>query len=316
MFFGALMYLGAAPVLAADPATTLPPTDPNAACVNCHSVSDLSMPLADGETLSCYVNYAEFQTSKHGTIVTCAVCHADIANNPNGLFPHPAVTATTVAELKTQLYQVCAECHTQEAKDLQASVHGNPASDLTSAPIATCADCHTAHDTLATGAFPPVNSQEAADINTYRLQSVTDCNKCHSNDDLMRQYGISTNVVSSYLQDFHGKTTYLIGEQAKNLSVKTAVCSDCHRISDGITLTTHALVFITPANRASIQQSFNAACEQCHPGASTNFSSAYLSHNQPSAYLCPGGLRGNLVLPGDDSVRPGRLIYPHRFRCR
>jgi hypothetical protein len=279
LFFGALMYLGTAPVLAADPATTLPPTDPNAACVNCHSVSDLSVPLADGETLSCYVNYAEFQTSKHGTIVTCAVCHADIANNPAGLFPHPALTATSVAELKTQLYQVCAECHTQEAKDLQASVHGLQ----NNVQIATCADCHTAHDTLATGAFAAVNSQETTDINTYRLQVVTDCTKCHGNDDLMRKYGLSTNVVNAYLQDFHGKTTYLIGEQAKNLSVRTAICSDCHRNNDGTSLTTHDIQLITPANQAAIQQSFLTACQQCHPGATANFAAAYLSHNQPSA---------------------------------
>ena len=278
LFFGALMYLGSAPVLAADPvSTTLPPSDPNAACVNCHSVNDLSLTLSDGETISCYVDYTQFQASKHGTIVACTVCHADIAGNAT-IFPHPAVTATNIKDFKSGLYQACAKCHAQESKDLQASVHGNQ----TGTQIATCGDCHTAHDTLATGSFQTANSQEQTQINTYRLQSVTDCDKCHGNDALMKQYGISTNVVNSYLQDFHGKTTYLIGEQAKNLPIKTAVCSDCHRISDGISLTTHALQFITPTNQASIEQSFDAACQQCHPGTSASFAAAYLSHNQPS----------------------------------
>jgi hypothetical protein len=280
LFFGALMYLGAAPALAADPATTtVPPTDPNASCLSCHNAKALSMTFQDGELLSLYVDNAQFQASKHGPIVSCAVCHpAEIAGN-DPVIPHPVVKAANLKDYRAQQYQICWGCHTQEYKDLQASVHGNQ----TGTQIATCADCHTAHDTLATGYFPASDSQDATAINTYRLQSVTDCNKCHGNDDLMRQYGISTNVVNSYLQDFHGKTTYLIGEQAKNLSIKTAVCSDCHRSSNGISLSTHALQLITPSNQATIQQSFTAACAQCHPGASVKFAAAYLSHKQPSA---------------------------------
>lgn len=80
--------------------------------------------------------------------------------------------------------------------------------------------------------------------------------------------------VSSYLQDFHGKTTYLIGEQAKNLSIQTAVCSDCHG--------SHDTQKITPENQVIIQENFLNACRVCHPGASASFASAWLSHKQPS----------------------------------
>jgi hypothetical protein len=273
LLFGALMCFGISPVSAAGPVSS---DDPNATCVSCHSISDLSLSFPDGEVLSCYVDYDRFQASKHGAIVRCDVCHADIASFET-IYPHPKLTVNTIAEYTVSQYQLCAGCHTREYQDLQASVHGIQ----NGIQIATCADCHTGHDTLATGAFPPINEQDAAQINTYRLDSVTYCSNCHGDDDLMRLYGLSTNVVNSYLQDFHGKTTYLVGEEAKNLSIQTAVCSDCHKSSDGISLSTHAIALITPANQASIQDSFIQACQRCHPDASASFAAAWLSHNQP-----------------------------------
>ena len=254
LFVTAVVCLGVS-VSAAGP-TTVPASDPNAACVNCHSL-DLKYTFHNGEVLSAHIDYAKFQTSIHGAIVTCSVCHANIASNAT-LYPHPTVTAATIKDYQTALNQVCAGCHSQASKDTLASVHGMQ----NGTQIAVCTDCHSSHDTLA------VASSE------YKLASVTACSKCHGNDELMKQYGLSTNVVNSYLQDFHGKTSYLVGEEAKNLSVKTAVCSDCHG--------SHNIVLITPANEDVIQANFTAACQKCHSGVSTSFTGAWLSHNQPS----------------------------------
>ena len=262
IIMGAVLFLTTAAFLSvnwvstATGPVTVPPSDPNAACINCHSL-DLSYTFPDSEVLSVQVDYSKFKSSIHGEIVRCSICHPDIANN-NTLFPHPVVTASNPKEYAASQSQICKECHDEEYQDLQTSIHGLKAD----VQIAICTDCHSAH--------------YANDINTptYRQDSVDYCSDCHGDEELMERYSLSTNVVSSYLQDFHGKTTYLIGEEAKNLSIETAVCSDCHG--------SHSMVAITPENEEIIQQNFANACRECHPGASDSFTSAWLSHNQPS----------------------------------
>jgi len=239
-------------VFAADP-PVVSESDPNAACVFCHNLTrDFS--FSNGEKLSIYVNYDEFKNSKHGAIVRCTVCHSDITG-----YPHPQVTETSINDYKVAANAICGECHNSEQVAMQTSIHGIQDGKQ----ISVCSDCHTAHYTQDT------------DTSSFRLNSITDCSNCHGDDELMQKYNLSTNVVRSYLQDFHGKTTYLIGEQAKNLPVETANCSDCHG--------SHDIQKITDESHALIQENLSNACRKCHPSASDSFTSAWLSHNQPSA---------------------------------
>jgi predicted CXXCH cytochrome family protein len=238
-------------ILAADP-QVVSGNDPNAACVFCHNLQ-VDLNFANGEKLSTYVDYEEFQNSRHTVILKCTTCHYEITG-----YPHPAVTEESITDYKIAANEVCGKCHTAEQAAMQTSIHGMQGGSQ----ISVCSDCHTAHYVQET------------DTSSYRLNSVTYCSDCHGDEDLMKQYNIPTYVVRSYLQDFHGKTTYLIGEQAKNLPVETATCSDCHG--------SHDIKELTSENEAVIKQNLANACRKCHVDASDNFTSAWLSHKQPS----------------------------------
>jgi hypothetical protein len=242
-------------VSAASPAaTTTAPADMNAACTSCHSLSQLQVTFPGGEKMSAIVDNQAFMSSVHGQIVKCSVCHVDIAKNAT-IYPHPVITENSSYDWKLAQNKVCGTCHSTEYSQFNSSIHGVQ----DGVQIALCTDCHTAHNVLNTSS------------NAYRSDSLNYCSKCHGDSALMNKYGISTNVVSSYLQDFHGKTTYLVGEEAKNLPIETAVCFDCHG--------SHQIMKMT--STAAIQTNFAAACEKCHPGATANFTGAWLSHKTP-----------------------------------
>lgn len=46
----------------------------------------------------------------------------------------------------------------------------------------------------------------------------------------MDKYGLSTNVLSTYLRDFHGVTVGLARKQGPDILSYEAVCTDCHGI--------------------------------------------------------------------------------------
>jgi len=75
----------------------------------------------------------------------------------------------------------------------------------------------------------------------------------------MQKYGISTNVVQSYLEDFHGRSVALIGVQGKDIPVREAVCTDCHG--------THDIQKVDRPQFAVIKANLLETCQKCHPDA-------------------------------------------------
>ena len=55
-----------------------------------------------------------------------------------------------------------------------------------------CTDCHPGH------------TEEGTTALARRIRLGHPCMGCHGDEALMQKYGISTNVVSTYLSDFHG----------------------------------------------------------------------------------------------------------------
>jgi hypothetical protein len=70
--------------LAAGPSTARPSSE---LCLACHGNPAFSTKLADGETLSLYVDREVFAHSVHGGKLACTDCHSDI-----NAVPHPAKT--------------------------------------------------------------------------------------------------------------------------------------------------------------------------------------------------------------------------------
>jgi predicted CXXCH cytochrome family protein len=166
---------------------------------------------------------------------------------------------------RTRVSDTCGACHSDVADVFGKSVHGL-ALAKGSQDVPVCVDCHKAHDT----ADPKTTS--------WRLKTVDACAKCHTDKALMKKYGLSTDVVQTYLNDFHGMSASL-ASSGKTPRVITALCIDCHG--------THNITKSKDGDSQVLQANLQKTCAKCHPGAPKNFTDAWLSHYQPSPKRAP-----------------------------
>lgn len=286
-------------------------------CLSCHKHT-LTMKFKDGEDLSFAINPAHLQGSVHSKHA-CSDCHFGFSteNHPQRVFKsrraytiassdtcrrcHFDKYTKTMESIHYSLLSqgdlrtpVCIDCHGSHAilagraekvasgkrcerchsgiyKIYASSVHGKALIDehITDVPI--CVDCHNAHNIEDPRTFE--HQRKVPDI----------CGNCHANKEIMSKYGLSTAVVKTYLQDFHGITLTFYKRQ-KDASGKAstrpiAVCTDCHGIHD-ITKTTGPNANVIKANLVK-------RCQKCHPDATGNFPSAWISHYEPSLKKAP-----------------------------
>jgi predicted CXXCH cytochrome family protein len=158
--------------------------------------------------------------------------------------------------------QTCAQCHTEINTLYAESVHGAALLGEDNPDVPVCTDCHGVHD--------------IANPNTavFRVNSPDMCAECHSDEETMGKYGISTDVFDTYVADFHGTTVELFEKQSPNQSTNKAVCYDCHGIHD----------ILSPHDENShvIRENLLETCRSCHPDATANFPDAWTSHFKPS----------------------------------
>ena len=284
-------------------------------CLSCHSQPDLSMTLASGENLSLYINPEVFAASIHGDKLLCTDCHSSIST-----YPHPERTIPSRRDYNIAQYELCKMCHFDNyAKTLDSVHYEMLSSGNARAPL--CTDCHGAHN--VTLPYQPrtkisltcskchqdlynlyadsvhgkaLIEEDNYDVPvctdchlshtiedprtvTFHLKSVDLCSSCHSNEKLMQEYGISTNVVKSYLEDFHGTTVALISKQSRDIWAEEAVCTDCHGV--------HDIQQVDSPDSPVIKANLVDTCRKCHPEATANFPSAWLSHYEPSIDKAP-----------------------------
>lgn len=242
-------------------------------CVDCHNaMTEIPHPprafasrrdvtvVLDAQCRTCHFdNYAKTLDSVHQQAVArgdrtaplCVDCHgAHDVKKPST--PRTAISAT------------CAKCHEGVATAYARSVHGR---DLAggNTDVPTCTDCHHAHDIAG-----PRKTE-------WELKSPEMCGRCHADAAMMKKYGLSTNVLSTYLADFHGKTASLRSNQGTPVNgAVVARCVDCHGVHD-IQKTRDPQ---SPVIKANLLQT----CRRCHAGASDNFPGAWLSHYDPSVH--------------------------------
>jgi hypothetical protein len=94
----------------------------------------------------------------------------------------------------------------------------------------------------------------------------------------MGKYGLTTNVLSTYLSDFHG-TTVMFEAEIPGQETNKPVCVDCHGV--------HDIRKTDDPNSTVIQNNLVTTCQKCHPDANANFSAAWLSHYEPSPEKYP-----------------------------
>ncbi|MCK7475836.1 MAG: hypothetical protein MZV49_25390 [Rhodopseudomonas palustris] len=79
----------------------------------------------------------------------------------------------------------------------EESVHGSALTQQGNLDVPTCIDCHGVHNI------------QSATTASFRNSTPFLCAECHTNNALMRKYGLSTEVLNTYVADFHGTTVVL-----------------------------------------------------------------------------------------------------------
>ncbi len=309
----ALLLLTIGATLAAPPSETQPP-QPTGACLSCHSAKGLELALDNGEKLSLYVDQKTMAASVHGDKLACTDCHSLVVAYPHQEKSFPSRRAYSLsryllcqrchfanytktldsmhfrvqAEGNTQapvctdchtahavapphqpasISKTCARCHGQIYEIYKASVHGRALVEEGNQDVPTCVNCHRSHD---------IEDPRTA---SFRVSTPDLCAKCHSDGELMKKYGLSPDVVKTYLQDFHGVSVTFYRQQGGQARLAMAVCTDCHGV--------HDIQKIDDPDARVIKANLVQTCRQCHPNASDNFPAAWLSHYEVSLESTP-----------------------------
>ena len=279
-------------------------------CMGCHQNPKLSMTLENGEELNLLVDVNAFDNSIHGGKLSCSDCHV----NFNG-FPHRQLKASNRRAYVASYYEVCKRCHFANYTKTLDSVHfAVMSSGSQNAPV--CTDCHGAHNVAHQGASRSnisngcgachqqvyedyaksvhgaallgdnnedvpvcttchgVHNIPSATSSQFHLNSTDLCASCHGDEKKMAKYGLSANVVQTYLDDFHGKTVSFVRRQESVVWTGKPVCTDCHGV--------HDIAGDNGPNSLAIKTNLLTTCQKCHPDATDNFPSAWLSHYEPS----------------------------------
>jgi nitrate/TMAO reductase-like tetraheme cytochrome c subunit len=195
---------------------------------------------------------------------------ASLAGNENAAVCvdcHGSHNVRNPAESRPEISRTCGQCHSAIFTIYSQSVHGAALLDEGNPDVPTCIDCHGVH-----------NIQDPT-TNLFRLRSPLLCASCHANEELMSQYGISTNVFDSYVSDFHGTTVTLFEQEDPNAAVNKAVCYDCHGV--------HDIKAPTDAESSVLKDNLLQTCRKCHPDATADFASAWMGHYEPSPERYP-----------------------------
>jgi nitrate/TMAO reductase-like tetraheme cytochrome c subunit len=256
------------------------------ACVQCHTGIDgfphPDFRAADRRDASlqlytacqtCHADqYARANDSVHGRALEagnreaaiCTDCHT--AHTVRRL-TNPA-TRQLLPDARIWVPQTCAQCHSAIYDKYSDSVHGAALIEEDNLDVPTCIDCHGVHD---------IGDPTTA---AFRLQSPSICAKCHTDSSIMDKYGISTQVLNTYVSDFHGTTVTLFEKQTPDAETNKPVCFDCHGVHD-------IKPVDDPEKGLHVRENLLLRCQVCHPTATANFSEAWLSHYIPSQEKTP-----------------------------
>lgn len=284
-------------------------------CLGCHSDRTLELTLKSGERRSLFVDGEQFSRSIHGGMLQCTDCHSDIATYPHPERTFANLREFTLAYYesckgchfenytktldsvhyaslakgevraplcvdchgahevakpdvpRSRISKTCARCHEGVYQQYAQSVHGKALVQEENVDVPVCTDCHRSHD---------IRDPRTA---AFHLKTPELCAKCHTDETRMKKYGLSTNVLQTYLKDFHGMTASFYREEQITPAAVTAVCTDCHGV--------HDILPVKDPRSAVMKANLVKVCQKCHPGATENFPGAWLSHYEPSPEKAP-----------------------------
>lgn len=230
-------------------------------CASCHADitdkhPDDNVAARPPECIRCHEQQTEsYGASVHGLAAakgqkdaaTCSDCH-----DGHSILPH---TSPASPLHYSRLAETCGGCHEQEAKDVEASVHGQAvAAGHRDAP--TCTDCHSEHK--ITGLKSSSSLQISADV----------CSGCHASERMNTKYNLPADRVKTFFESYHGLA-------AQYGSTVAANCASCHGV--------HRILPSTDPRSSIYRTNLVATCGKCHPGASENFAQSKVHVNNATA---------------------------------
>lgn len=293
----------------------------NGYCLGCHDGETSGISLANpvlpsGEVLDISVHRDSYKFSVHGRLdMSCVLCHTNISE-----YPHAPIEAQNLREYAVANYAACATCHDAQYTATHDNVHGTALlNGNNEAPV--CTDCHGAHNVQPAGARATaiqqtcenchfeiytvyeesvhgaalfeegntdvptctdchgVHDVEGPAVTGFHLFSPQICADCHEDEDLMGKYGISAEVFDTYVADFHGTTVIIFEELAPDQETNKAVCIDCHGV--------HNIASADKPDSQTFRENLLGTCQRCHPDATSNFPTSWMSHYSPTIEETP-----------------------------
>ena len=282
----------------------------NIACVDCHkNISTFPHPDFKANTirevsLQLYVSCQNCHADQYNKTLNSIHQKARDAGNLNAAIctdchnPHQQTrlidpqTGKLSEDARLQVPQTCARCHSAIFNVYKNSVHGAALTQFGNHDVPTCIDCHGVHDIQ-----DPTTAQ-------FRNNTPLLCAKCHTDPQIMDKYGISTQVLNTYVSDFHGTTVTLFEQVSPDTPTNKPVCTDCHGVHDISKVD-------NPTTGIAIKTNLLPKCQRCHPNVTTaNFTDAWMSHyvaspvNYPLVYYV--NLFYKIMIP---TVIGGMLIF-------
>jgi predicted CXXCH cytochrome family protein len=236
-------------------------------CVTCHSqIPELQNQVKEFEQSIHYKNK-----------IMCNDCHG---GNPEDSDMSAMNASNFIGKPDRQkIPYLCARCHSDPGKMRQynlrtdqfelykTSKHGKLLIEKNDNKVATCSDCHNAHD---------IRKKNDPESSVYHTKVPETCAKCHANSKVMKAYNIPIDQFEKYNKSYHGMILASKIQDKNPLLVPN--CATCHG--------THGA---TPPLTTEIPE----VCGNCHGNTVDYFKQslhyeALLKKSKPKCVDCHG----------------------------
>ena len=205
----ALFLAGALAVLASTPAFA----QELSSCRTCH----------DKLTGAAKVSEQDSMHSRNG--IECADCHGGDPKAADQAGAHSPAAGYRGKIGRAAVPELCGDCHadvrrmnpyglpTDQLARYRTSRHGEALFGKADPDVATCIDCHGAHD---------ISDIHSAGSPVHPKNVPATCGRCHSDEARMQKHGLPTNQEANYRQSVHAHLLF----DKDDLSAPT--CVTCH----------------------------------------------------------------------------------------
>ncbi len=216
-------------------------------CAKCHSQIGITLD-PDIRMPRSFENYEE---STHGKLLKQGNTKVPVCIDCHGGHAIRASSDPTSTINPKNIDETCGRCHANEEQQYRTSIHYRALKfGIEDSP--TCTGCHGEHIMLSP-------DDPLSRVNHARQAHET-CGRCHNNPTIIRKYGLSPDVVTTYNDSYHGLAT-------RGRSDVAATCADCHQA--------HAVRTARDTLSTINERNVTETCRQCHPKADTKFAASY-----------------------------------------